>query len=290
MEKNGGEPLLRLSLFKNIGFSLGLIALGILVIGQFGSFFIFPLYYQNVLGLTAFQTGLVFLWTSITIAIVGPLSGVLASKFGPKWIVVSGMLSSLVAFYWLSSLLSTTLNLWSLVPGLVLLGIGIGLASSQVTNIILSQVPQQFLGEASAVNATIRQVGASVGTALIGTVLAANLSANIVHNVQADNVFPPVMRQQLAQSIKNMNAESGTQSLRKKIPNEPVCSNEAIYCISSHQVFLSVKQDVDQGLVDAAKSSLHVGLIFIAIGLFFSLFIPATKLTVIPKGKEKERE
>ena len=260
LEKANKEPLLRLSLFKNRGFTLGLLALGILVMGQFGSFFIFPLYYQNVLGLTAFQTGLIFLWTSVTIAIVGPLSGLLAAKFGPKWIVVIGMLCSFFGIYWISLTLSTSTTWLTLGPPLILLGIGTGMGSSQVTNVILSHVPQQFSGEASAVNAMMRQVGASIGTALIGTVLASSLALNIVTNVQTNTNFSPVMRQQIAVKVKNLNAESGPQALRNILPNQ--------------QQYQLVKKDVDQALITAAKTSFRLALVFIAFGMFFSLFIP----------------
>lgn len=282
LEKNGGEPLLRLSLFNNRGFSLGLIAMGILIMGQFGTFFIFPLYYQNVLGLTAFQTGLVFLWTSITISIVGPLSGVLASKFGPKWIVVIGMLCSFTGIYWMSLLISTTMSVWSVGPALILIGTGIGMGSAQVTNIILSHVPQQFSGEASAVNATVRQVAASIGTALIGTVLAASLSTNIVSNIQANSQFPLPIRQQLNEKLAHYTAESGTQSLHVVLPKESLCVN-GTQCFNPDQVFTIIKNDVNQGLVDSAKAALHLGLVFIAIGIFCSFFIPVK----FPKQKKK---
>lgn len=277
-EKSGGEPLLRLSLFKNKGFSMGLAALGILIMGQFGSFFIFPLYYQNVLGLSAFQTGLIFLWTSITIAIAGPLSGWLAVRFRPKWVVVAGMMSSFASFLWISTMLSTHLNTIMIGPPLILLGIGIGLASSQVVNIILSHVPQEFSGEASAVNATIRQVGASIGTALIGTILAMNLSSNIVQIVNSDATFPISIRQQLAERVKNVNAESGQQALHQTLPNKPVCLSDTAKCFSPQQIFISVKKDMDQALVEGAKAAFHMGLVFIGIGIICAFFIPNDKI------------
>jgi len=277
LEKNNGEPLLRLSLFKNRGFTLGLTAMGILVMGQFGTFFIFPLYYQNVLNLTAFQTGLLFLWTSITIAAVGPLSGVLAARFGPKWVVVIGMCASFLGIFWMSTLLSKTATGFIFGPALILLGIGIGFASSQVTNIILSHVPQQFSGEASAVNATFRQVGSSIGISLIGSILAVSLSMNIAANIHTDNGLPPVIRQQIAKDVQNINAESGTQSLHSKLPTKAICLPHSMQCISPQLIFNSVKDDVDQALIAAAKDALHVGLVFIAIGIVLTVFIPEDK-------------
>lgn len=282
-ELQGGEPLLRLSLFKNRGFTMGLLSLGILIMGQFGTFFIFPLYYQNVLGLTAFQTGLVFLWTSLPIIIVGPLSGVLAAKSGPKWVVVTGMIISFIGFFWISNILSTTATAFTLGPALIVLGIGIGMASAQVTNIILSHVPQKFSGEASAVNATFRQVGTSIGTALIGTILATSLSFYIVQNVQMDNRIPQSLRQEVAGIVKNVNAESGAQALKHTVSQKSFCTTGAfIQCMSSEQIIGIVTHDVNEALVQAAKTALHVGLIFIAIGILCALFIPKD----IPSRKE----
>jgi EmrB/QacA subfamily drug resistance transporter len=274
MEKVGGEPLLRLSLFKNIGFTMGLITLGIVVMGQFGAFFIFPLYYQNVLGWNAFQTGVVFLWTSIAALIVGPASGVFASKYGPKWVVSTGMLASFIGVYWISNSLSVNATSLSLAPALIVLGIGIGMASAQLTNIILSHVPQQFSGEASAVNATFRQVGTSIGIAVLGTVLASSLSANIVTNVQANAMYPSGIRQQIMAIVRNVNAESGAQSIQQSIPKHPICADGTNQCISSVKIFTTIKKDVNQGLVDAAKTAFRVGLVFVAIGMLCSLFIP----------------
>ncbi len=71
LEKNGGEPVVRMSLLRSRGFSWGLIAVAIMSLGQFGVFFVMPIYLQNVLGLTALKTGLVFLSSSLMFMVVG---------------------------------------------------------------------------------------------------------------------------------------------------------------------------------------------------------------------------
>jgi len=263
IEKAGESPLLRLSMFKNSGFSIGLATLGIISLGQFGAFFVMPIYLQNVLGLDAFKTGIVFLPTSISIFIFGPLSGFIASRTNPKWVVNIGMFVGALGIYLLARALSTTATGWTLAPGFAILGVGIGMTSAQLTNIILSAAPAQLAGEASAANTTMRQVGTSIGIAVIGTVLAGSLATNIQANVKSDTRIPDVAKGQILESVKKVSIESG-KAENQNLPSSP-------------QVGGFVKEDINQSLVDSARKSFNVALVFVVIGSVISLLIPPTK-------------
>src|SRR6185312_10803349 len=142
-----------------------------------------------------FQTGLVFISSSLFVMIAGPLSGFIASKISPKWLITGGMTILGIATFWLMSSLDVNINPWILTPQLILFGIGIGLASSQLTNVVLSAVDARFSGEASAANSTIRQVGTSIGTAIIGVILASTLTTNIKTVVTKDASMPSMFKQ-----------------------------------------------------------------------------------------------
>ncbi len=263
LEKEGKSPLLKLSLFKIPGFSFGLTALGIVSMGQFGVFFILPIYLQNALGLDAFKTGVVFLSASIAVAVFGPLSGFIASKIGPKWLASVGMYVTSLGTYLLFLSLSPTATGWSLAPALVFFGIGIGMASAQLTNVILSSTPVSLAGEASAANATMRQVGTSIGIAIIGVILASRLTINLENYILSDNTIPQTVRQKIVEHTKNISVESGQR--QRNFSGMP------------SQIAQSMKEDINKALTDAAKSALLFALFVNLLGAFFSLQIPNTK-------------
>ncbi len=269
LEKNGKSPLLRLSLFKEKSFSLGLLTLGIVSLGQFGVFFIMPIFLQTVLGLNAFQTGEVFLSSSIAIGIFGPISGFVASRIGPKWLIVIGMLFLVIGTFWLSLSLNPLATGWTLAPSLILFGIGIGMASAQLTNITISAIPIKFAGEASAANATIRQVGTSIGIAIIGAVLASGLTTHIKNNVSSDIFIPQILKTILQDKIKNITIEGGQQV--NISPLHPV-------------ITAALKMDIQNGIVSASQEALFTALIFIALGALCSFFLP--NITPVPPSQK----
>lgn len=259
LEDKGQSPLFRLSLFRSRGFTLGLTTLTIVSLGQFGIFFIMPIFLQTVLGLTAFQTGLVFLWSSLSILIFGPASGFISSRIGPKWLITIGMFALAGGTVLLRQTISTSSTGFSLGPSLVLFGVGIGMASAQLTNTILSAVPTKVSGEASAANSTIRQVGTSIGIAIIGVIFSSSLTNAITSNVEKDTTIPTVAKSIIISNLKNISPESGQTISPKK---------------ASAQIDQAVKNDINQAMVDASKNALTYAAIFTTAGALFSLLIP----------------
>jgi len=254
-----------MSMFKNRGFSLGLITLGILSMGLIGVFFILTIYLQNALGLNAFNTGLIFMYASVSVAVFGPLSGFIASRIGPKWISTFGMFVTSFGIFLLRDLFSPTVKATVLAPGLILFGAGIGMASAQLTNIIISQVNIKLAGEASAVNSTVRQIGTSIGIAILGSVLASTLVTNIPQNIKSDNSIPAFAKTKIIESMKNVNVESGAKADPTFTKKYPVIAK-------------AVGNDVSLAITDGAKAALMLAFYFTLIGAFFSLFIPKTKI------------
>lgn len=280
LERRGGSPLLKPSMFKTFGFTTGLITVGILSLGQLGLFFVLPLYAQNVLGYTAFQTGLVFLPTSVTVFVVGAVSGFVASKIGPKWIVTAGMFILALGTLLISFSLRTDATALSLAPALIVFGLGMGMAMAQLTNLILTSVPVTLAGEASGANATMRQVGSSIGVAIIGAVLTTSLSTAITERVNTDSFIPEVLKQQIIKNAKESSAQIGSQAPTGDFPSE----------ISG-----SVETDVKIALVDASKAAVRMSFFFTLAGALVSLLIPAQKELHLearakkqPKTKEVE--
>ncbi len=258
LEKAGRVPLMRPSIFKNISFSVGIITVVIIGLGQFGIFFVMPIYLQNVLGLDAFHTGLLFLIAALTMFVVGPITGFIASRINPKWIVTSGMFIVAAGALVLRNALAADATGWTLAPGLFIFGVGTAMASAQLTNIVLSSVPQKLSGEASAINATARQVGTSIGIAIIGMVLAGAITTGVQDNVKNDPKLPAPVKTKVIESAGSTSIESG--QLNQAEQKAPAAITDA------------VKSDVENAIVEASKQAISVAVIFVALGGAVSIF------------------
>ena len=267
LEKKGGSPLLKMSLFKFPGFSFGLITLLILSLGQFGFFFIMPIYFENVLGLDALGTGVIFLPATLSIFVAAILSGFLASKIRPQWLVNIGMIFLVLGAFLLVPEIKTMATIWSIAPALIVYGIGLGISSAQLSNIVISASPNRFAGEASAASATFRQVGASIGVAIIGTILASAVVTNIQSNIETDQQIPADIRGTVVSSLENIDIESGQINIfNNKIPQD---------------LRIPIKTDIDNAIITAAKKTLTIAGFFIVAGAISAFFIR-------PKRDEEE--
>ena len=175
--RNGRVPLFDFSLLRYKGFRYGLFTVTIVAMGEFGAVFIISIFLQTVKGLSAFNAGLTFLPMAISVFIFAPVAGLLATRFGPKWIVTTGVTLEAIALFSLSQIISVDNPVYYLYPILVIYGAGVGLAISQLTSTVLQSIPWQKAGVGSGANNTVRQIGSAFGIAVIGAVLVAQISA-----------------------------------------------------------------------------------------------------------------
>jgi EmrB/QacA subfamily drug resistance transporter len=174
--RKGQVPLFDFSLLKYKGFRYGLFTVTIVAMGEFGAVFIISIFLQTVKGLSAISAGLTFLPMAISVFIFAPIAGVLATRFGPKWIITTGMILEAVALFSMSQIISISNPVYYLYPVLVVYGAGVGLAISQVTSTVLMSIPWQKAGVGSGANNTVRQIGSAFGIAVIGAILVAQIS------------------------------------------------------------------------------------------------------------------
>src|SRR5205809_1908115 len=175
--RKGRVPLFDFSLLKYKGLRYGLFTVTIVAMGEFGAVFIISIFLQTVKGLTAINAGLTFLPMAISVFIFAPIAGVLATRFGPKWIITTGMVLEAIALFSMSQIISISNPVYYLYPILVIYGAGVGLAISQVTSTVLMSIPWQKAGVGSGANNTVRQIGSAFGIAVIGAILVAQISA-----------------------------------------------------------------------------------------------------------------
>jgi EmrB/QacA subfamily drug resistance transporter len=176
LESRQRLPMLDLSLFKNSSF-VGANVVALLVsLGMFGVFFFISLYVQNILGYSPTRSGAIFLPMTILIILIAPVAGRLSDRIGGRWLMGGGMtlLGVSLLFYQRLGLHS---NFWTLLPSLVLGGIGMALTMSPMTSVAMGSVPVDKAGVGSGVLNSFRQMGGSLGIALMGAILASYLHA-----------------------------------------------------------------------------------------------------------------
>src|SRR4030081_2352666 len=163
-------PMLDLGLFKIGSFAGANIVAMLVSLGMFGVFFFISLYVQNVLGYSPTEAGAIFLPMTILIILIAPIAGKLSDRVGSRWLMGAGM-----GILGVSLLLYQRIGLhtgfWSLLPQLVLGGVGMALTMSPMTSAAMGSVPVDKAGVGSGVLNSFRQVGGSLGIALMGAIL-----------------------------------------------------------------------------------------------------------------------
>jgi hypothetical protein len=214
LERKGKAPLVSLAIFKNKQFMAGTTVIMIVAMTQFGFIFILPIFLQGMLGKDAFHTGLSLLPFSLSVLVAGPLSGVLVGKFNvaPKVMIQIGLVLSVLGAILLRSEFTDAATATTIMPGQILFAFGFGLAFSQLANLTLSAVSVQQAGEASGLNNTFRQIGASLGQALIGALLISALITQLNTDVASSKVLPPAAKAAVAKDVAVSAQSLGTAS------------------------------------------------------------------------------
>ncbi|HSX22077.1 MAG TPA: MFS transporter [Gaiellaceae bacterium] len=168
-------PMLDLSLFRNRGFAGANTVMGFVGLAMFGIFFYVSLYIQQVLGYSPIQAGAAFLPWTVLIILIAPVAGKLSDRLGPRRFVTTGMAIvalSMVVF----SRFGVGASYWDLLPGMVLGGLGMSIAMAPTTAAAMHSVRPEKAGVGSAVLNSMRQVGGSLGIAIMGAIVASGLA------------------------------------------------------------------------------------------------------------------
>jgi EmrB/QacA subfamily drug resistance transporter len=169
-------PMLDLSLFKSGTFAGANATMMLVALAMFGVFFFVSLYMQNILGYSATQAGATFLPMTVLIILIAPVAGKLSDRIGSRWLMGGGMAlvgTSLLIF----SRLDATSNFWDIFPGLIVGGLGMALSMTPTTAAAMGSVPVDQAGVGSAVLNSMRQVGGSLGIAIMGAIVASYIDA-----------------------------------------------------------------------------------------------------------------
>ena len=172
LERRRREPMLPLELFRSGTYTGANLVVLLVALAMFGVFFFVSLYMQNVLGYSAVQTGAAFLPMTILIILVAPIAGRASDRIGSRGLMTAGMIfvaTQLVLF----SRLSADASFWNLLPALLIGGVGMALTMTPSAAAATRSVPVDKSGVGAAVLNSARQVGGTMGIAIIGAIMAA---------------------------------------------------------------------------------------------------------------------
>src|SRR5829696_7772431 len=171
LERHQRTPMLDLSLFRNRTFAGANAVMLLVALAMFGVFFFVSLYMQNILGYSAVQAGAAFLPMTLVIILTAPIAGKSSDRFGSRWLMTIGMTLIAAQLFYFSQLGSDS-TFWRLLPALLVGGLGMSLTMTPSTAAATRAVPVEKAGMGAAVLNAFRQVGGSLGIALMGAIMA----------------------------------------------------------------------------------------------------------------------
>jgi EmrB/QacA subfamily drug resistance transporter len=272
--------LLDLDLFKVGSFRSGSIAALIISMGEFGILFAIPLWLQNVLLLSPIESGMVLLWLAGGAFLASGVTGGLNGKVSPKVLVQGGVALELVGAIGIALFANTEAGMWSIAPFLFVYGIGVGMATAQLTGVIMVDVPMDKIGQASGSQSTVRQVGSALGIAVLGTMLFTGVQSSLEARI-ADQVTDEVQSSKIVDLV--------VDSAGGVIPGlTDLLQSPATGAPLSPEVAKQITEDAGQAFTDGAKSSAWAAALFLLLGLVSTFNIGSAKAKTPAKSGAKE--
>lgn len=273
-ERLGQDTLLERALLRIEALRAGLATLMSQQLVLMGTFFVLPVYLQVVLGLDAFETGKRLLPMSITMLIAALLGPRLAARLAPRLIVRIGLVAMVVAALVLVGTIDVELNETGFKLSLALFGIGAGLLMSQLGNVIMSSAPAGKTNEAGGLQGTAQNLGASLGTALIGSVLLAGLLTGFTTRIAEDPTLSEPVRVEI---------QAATQQGIEIVTTEQAHAAAIAAGLSPADADAVTANYADAQLEALKKAMLAVALLAL-LSLLFTRRLPGKPLTAEPEA------
>jgi EmrB/QacA subfamily drug resistance transporter len=286
-ERFQAEPLVPLSLFEERNFAVSNWIAASIAFGMMSLFLPFVIYLQSVRDFSALTAGLTLAPMSLTSMIVAPFAGRMADRFGGKYILLTGVFVFAIGFGTVAFVAgpdSTWINF--LVPAIVA-GAGMGMTFAPMTTVAMRNISPRMAGSASAVLNTTRQVGAAVGSAVVGALLQNRLAITL-HDQAVSHAaaLPAAYRGQFVaafSSVASKGFEIGTGQNGAKLPaGLPPAVAQRLTALA-HDVFVS-------GYIDALKQTLVVPIAVLSLTAFSALLIKRIQRPVVQREESRSEE
>jgi MFS family permease len=175
-ERAGREPLLSTALFRNRTSNLGMVTQNTQWLLLSGVSFVVAAYLQVVMGYDAIQTGVIFTAETGGLLVASLAAGRLARRFAQRGLIITGFPLTIAGILLLVTMGGGPVSVWAFVPGLLLIGLGLGLMLTPSVNVVQSSFGDAQQGEISGLSRSLSNLGSSMGTAIAGTILVAGIT------------------------------------------------------------------------------------------------------------------
>ncbi|MGC0382377.1 EmrB/QacA subfamily drug resistance transporter [Streptomyces sp. SAI-129] len=175
------EPLIPLAMFRSVPLSAGVVLMVLMAIAFMGGLFFVTFYLQNVHGMSPIDAGLHLLPLTAMMIVASPLAGAMITKVGPRVPLAGGMVCTAVAMYGMSTLETDTGSL-AMSVWFALLGLGLAPVMVGATEVIVGNAPMELSGVAGGLQQAAMQIGGSLGTAVLGAVMASKVDSDLAGN------------------------------------------------------------------------------------------------------------
>ena len=168
--------MLSTALFRNRTSNLGLVTQNVQWLMLMGTSFVVSAYLQVVRGYNAIQTGVIFTAATLGILASSLAAGRLARRFAQRALILTGFVVTIAGVGFLLAIVKHSPSAWAFAPGLLLIGLGLGVMLTPSVNIVQSAFPEERQGEISGLSRAVSNLGSSFGTAIAGTILVSGLA------------------------------------------------------------------------------------------------------------------
>lgn len=197
-ERRQADPLLDIDVFRNRGLASGSLTLTLLFAVMFGIFLVLFPYFQAVLGWSALRSAVALLPMALVMMPTSALAPQVTKRLGSRSTMLFGVVTAGVGLMTLALRASVDGGYMSVLPGLVIIGFGMGLTMTPSTEAITGSLPADKQGVASALNDTSREVGGALGVALLGSILSSGYSSNVEPALEG---LPPELAESAGEGI-----------------------------------------------------------------------------------------
>jgi EmrB/QacA subfamily drug resistance transporter len=263
-ERQGLDTLLDRSLLRIEQLRAGLSTLMMQQLILLGTFFVLPVYLQVVLGLDAFESGKRLFPMSVSMFIAALAGPRLAAGFAPKRVAQAGLVALVIASLFLLGTIDVELKGTEFAISLALFGVGAGLLLSQLGNVIMSSVGPAQINEAGGLQGTAQNLGASLGTALIGAVLIAALTSGFTSRIEDNPAVSAPVRERVTQVAQKGIPVVPVDDVEKAVVDAGVSPGEAS----------AIADDYGEAQLHGLKRALGAVAIFAVLSLWFTRGLP----------------
>jgi EmrB/QacA subfamily drug resistance transporter len=265
--ERGQEPLVRPGLLKNRQLSGGLLMFFFQYLVQAGIFFVVPLYLSVCLGLSALETGARLLPLSVTLLIAAIGIPRFFPNVSPRLVVRGGLLALLAGAVVLLAALDADAGAEIVFVPMLLVGLGIGALASQLGSVTVSAVPDEESPEVGGVQNTMTNLGASLGTALAGSVMIAAVATSFLANIQENPTIPAEAKQTAEVKLASGVPFVSDADLERALDEADVPQTTTAAALDAY----------DDARIDGLKRALAILALLALVALFFAQRIPTVQ-------------